>query len=261
MSAHAKKSLGQHFLTSKELAKKIVETANVSKKDTVLEIGPGKGILTEALCARAGLVIAIEKDSLMVEHLKEKLSDEIECNKLKLVHGDILSLSLRKKVLPKKYKLVANIPYYITGQIFRTFLDTLNQPSVMVLLVQKEVADRIVKDEKGSILSVSVRAYSTPIYVKTVKAGNFFPKPRVDSAILALTNISRKRFRDSKEEKRFFELIHAGFAHKRKLLIRNLDHFGNSNHLKTVFDRANVPEKARAEDLSIESWVDILRGL
>lgn len=257
----ARKSLGQHFLKSKLLAEKIVETARVSKKDTVLEIGPGTGILTKALLAHAGHVVAVEKDTRMVEYLKQEFADEIVGKKLMLLYGDALSSTVLKRAALKKYKLVANIPYYITGQLFRIFLSATHQPNTMVLLVQKEVAHRIARDKKGSLLSMSIRAYAVVHYVQRVKAGNFSPRPRVDSAILALENISRKRFKNIKEEKRFFELIHTGFSHKRKFLMGNLKQIASQTRLEAAFEHAGVPEKARAEDLTINTWIDLLRTL
>ena len=164
----AKKSLGQNFLTSKAVARDIIEAASLSTQDTVLEIGPGKGFLTEELLKKAGRVIAIEKDNRLIEHLQEKFAEEVENKKLVIVHGDVLDFNIAQcELKSKKYTLVANIPYYITGQILRMFLESDLQPQKMILMVQKEVAQRIVaRDNKESILSISVKAYGAPRYVK-----------------------------------------------------------------------------------------------
>jgi 16S rRNA (adenine1518-N6/adenine1519-N6)-dimethyltransferase len=166
----------------------------VNEKDIVIEIGPGKGALTEKLLERAGKVIAIEKDCELVKFLQEKFKKEIENGKLELIEGDILKLRITNYEL-RKYKLIANIPYNITGAIIKKFLTEENQPEKMVLLVQKEVAERIVaRDGKESILSLSVKAYGEPKYIMKVSKRFFSPEPKVDSAIIAINNISRGRF-------------------------------------------------------------------
>ena len=196
-SMRAKKSLGQHFLTSRVITNHIVQTADVQKTDTVLEVGPGKGILTTALLERSKKVLAVEKDKSLVAFLKEKFESEIKNKKLILVHGDILQYDLSEFRIPNsEFKLVANIPYYITGEFLRKMLSCQMQPFLMTLLVQKEVAKRIVStDKKESILSLSVKVYGEPKYIKTVPARYFKPKPKVDSAILSVENISKDFYR------------------------------------------------------------------
>ncbi|MEK7091716.1 MAG: rRNA adenine N-6-methyltransferase family protein, partial [Patescibacteria group bacterium] len=151
------------------------------------------------------------------------------------------------------YKLVANIPYYLTGQIIRQFLTTTNPPSLMVLMLQKEVAERIARDKKESLLSLSVKAYGQAHYVKTVPAGSFRPIPKVDSAILLIDQISRQHFSDVKMESKFFDLLHRGFSHKRQLLKNNL---GLSAEQLEV---CGIPAKARAENLSLADWLCLLK--
>src|SRR3990167_5903415 len=169
----AKKSLGQHFLKSERALRTMVEAGKVTKEDTVLEIGPGRGVLTEKLLAVGCQVIAVEKDDGLFELLEQKFAKEIASSKLTLIHDDILNFKLKIE----NYKLVANIPYNITGAILKKILETDYQPETMVLLVQKEVAERIVgkrgsrASTKESILSISVKAYGIPRYVETVKAG------------------------------------------------------------------------------------------
>lgn len=224
----AKKSLGQNFLNSEAALMKIRDAADPMANDVILEIGPGLGALTKILLAFAGKVIAVEKDDQLYETLGTLFSAECAAGKLNLVHGDILefdpeTLRVYDDGLLATYKLVANIPYNITGAIIEKFLSTTFQPSDMVILVQKEVAERIIaRDGKESILSIAVKAYGTPRYVATVKAGSFTPAPKVDSAIIAIENISRNHFTNKHHEEVFFQIVKAGFAHKRKMLAGNL---------------------------------------
>jgi 16S rRNA (adenine1518-N6/adenine1519-N6)-dimethyltransferase len=255
-----KKSLGQHFLRSKGAIEKIVSSANLDKKDVVLEVGPGEGIMTEELLRSAKKVIAIEKDQRSVEMLKEKFEKEISKGKLVLHEKDILEAeidNILSKEKIKKYKVVANIPYYISGALFRFFLENDPQPKEMTLLVQKEVAERIMgvdgngKNKAESILSISVKAYGQPIFRGVIKAGSFFPPPKVDSAIIRIEDISKRFFEENKiNEKLFFEIVRAGFAHKRKLVSKNLKEKGFSYP-------KNLNGKSRAEELSLEDWAKI----
>ncbi len=207
----AKKSLGQNWLKSESAINEILKSGELEAGELVLEIGPGRGALTKALLSQGVKVLAVEKDDFLIKDLQEKFGSEIKAGKLILIHQDISDFNVEKglKTLDKgKYKLIANIPYYITGQIIRQFLSqTTNQPNLMVLMVQREVAQRIVaKDNKESILSMSVKAYGEPKYIKTVPAGAFDPKPKVDSAILQIRNITRDKLKEVKEED-FFEII------------------------------------------------------
>jgi 16S rRNA (adenine1518-N6/adenine1519-N6)-dimethyltransferase len=259
----AKKSLGQNFLTSKRALATIVEAARIAPTNTVLEIGPGKGALTSALLASlgpAGRVIAVEKDDELIPYLQELFAAEIAGSRLTLIHGDILELGPEQLPLSsasgstQPYTLVANIPYYITGALIRLFLSGARQPSRAVLMLQKEVARRIVaRDEKESLLSLSVKAYGTPKYIDTVKAIHFKPKPNVDSAILLIDNISKDFFAVCSEEK-FFTVLKAGFAHKRKLLSRNLESSFDRAAIASAFAACNISEQARAEDIALATW-------
>ena len=252
----AKKSLGQNFLKNKSVVLDIVQAANLNSEDTVLEIGPGKGVLTGELLKIAKKVIAVEKDDMLFEYLLEKFAHEIENEKLVLIHGDILE---ENTDLPKDYKLVANIPYNITGEIIKMFLTAKKQPSLIVLLVQYEVAERIiVKDGKESILSISVKVYGEPKLVKKVMKENFSPQPRVDSAILLIENISKDFFKGI-SEKDFFILVKAGFSQKRKKLSNTLKSILRDNLDKT-FKRANISPDLRAEKLNISDWKKLLQS-
>jgi 16S rRNA (adenine1518-N6/adenine1519-N6)-dimethyltransferase len=260
IGVRARKSLGQNFLTSKAITRDIIEASGISVKDTVLEIGPGKGFLTKELLKKAGKVIAIEKDRRLIEHLQEKFAEEVSNKKLVVIHGDILDFSaeqLKHTLKSKRYTLVANIPYYITGQILRMFLESDMQPQKMVLMVQKEVAQRVVaRDGKESILSISVKAYGTPRYVKKVPARYFSPQPKVDSAILLIDKISKKLFKNKKAEGEFFELMKMGFAHKRKTLSNNLKSYRNT---KEAFKNCEIPQKIRAEKLTLKDWLCLIK--
>lgn len=261
----AKKTLGQNFLKSKNILAVIIGISNITTDDVVLEIGPGKGILTEELLKFSGKVMSVEKDDRLIPILREKFQKEIKEGKLGLIHGDILDMDMSKRHFDtldnKKYKVVANIPYYITGQILRMFLETENQPESITLLVQKEVAERIVaKDDKESLLSLSVKIFGNPKYVKTVSRKNFSPEPNVDSAVLHIGDISKNRLDGIKEEL-FFKIIHTGFAHKRKQLLPNLTTLYSREKLTEIFKELGLNLTSRAEDIPLERWVELCKIL
>ncbi|NCU28241.1 MAG: ribosomal RNA small subunit methyltransferase A [Candidatus Moranbacteria bacterium] len=256
-----KKSLGQNFLKSEKALLKMCESGDLSDKDVVLEIGPGMGVLTEKLLERGASVISVEKDDRLIEILQEKFTEEIKNRRINLIHDDILDFSLPKNI--KKYKLIANIPYNITGAILKKFLEEEEQPTKMVLLVQKEVAERIIaKDGKESILSISIKAYGQPKYLMTVARGSFSPAPKVDSAIIEISDINKNNFTKRGTEKMFFEIVKAGFSHKRKMLIGNLSNiFGQTDTIKTIFNKLGINPTTRAEDLTLKDWLNIERNL
>ncbi len=251
-----KKSLGQNFLRAPAIIEAIVEAGEVGSSDIILEIGPGEGVLTTSLLEKAQKVIAVEKDDRLAPILREKFNKEITEGKLELIHDDALRIEPERYGLTKGgYKLIANIPYYITGEILRKFHETAQSPSLMVLMVQKEVAERIAKDPKESILSLSVKVYGTPSYIRTVKAGSFYPAPNVDSAILKVSNISKDFFTTNHiEEPRFFEIIKAAFAHKRKFLTKNLEAVLPRDLIEKVFTELTLSPKSRAEELDMATW-------
>ncbi len=251
----AKKSLGQNFLTSKKVVGEIIEAGEITPNDIILEIGPGRGALTEKLLEVAGKVIAVEKDSRLIEELNKKFQNFITAGKLSIISGDILEIPLKNlSLLDGKYKVVANIPYYITGQLLRILLSGEIKPTLCVFMLQKEVAQRIVaKDNKESLLSLSVKVYGEPKYVTKVSKKYFSPQPKVDSAVLSIKNISREFFKDV-SEKKFFEVIKAGFAHKRKQLMGNLKGKFKNAPLETIFSATGMDKKVRAEDLGLEHW-------
>ncbi len=257
----AKKSLGQHFLNNQHIPRLMADAAEVGAGDIVVEIGPGTGVLTRELLSRGATVIAIEADARAVEALQEPFKAEILAQKLVISHSDARTLDLHTMpVAPHKYKVVANIPYYLSGRLFRAFLETDVQPNTLVFLVQKEVAERIARDPKESLLSLSVKAFGEPKYVKTVGKGNFTPPPKVDSAIIAVRNITNSRFSEIKQTA-FFTILHAGFAAKRKQLIGNLTKTASRDTLTHIFSTLGIPLDARGEDLSIDTWLSIAKAI
>lgn len=252
----AKKSLGQNFLTSSKIAEEIADAAEINDNDIVLEIGPGKGMLTKELLKQSKKVVAVEKDTELIPRLEETFHNKIERGQLTLIKGDALQVEL-----PPFTKVVANIPYYITGELTRFFLSRSVQPETIVFLVQKEVADRIARDTKESILSLSVKVYGEPKYVQTVKAQYFNPKPKVDSAILRISNINREFFQNKEEEGMFFNVIKKGFGQKRKMLLNNLDSFAEKDGLVKMFHDCGINIKARAETLAKEDFMCLVRIL
>ncbi len=249
----AKKSLGQNFLINPNIADRMVADSFVKESDVVVEIGPGKGALTEKILETGATVIAIEKDSRLPEIIKEKFNNYIKTSKLKMIEGDILDKNILETIYNlNNYKVIANIPYYITGEIFRQFLSAKNKPLSMTLLVQKEVAERIMaRDKKESILSLSIKYYGKPSIITKVSRGNFFPKPNVDSAVLLIKDIKQ----EGETEEEFFALIKSGFAHKRKFLKNNLLSYLTKDKIELIWKKMNLSDSVRAEDLNKESWL------
>ena len=295
-------------MKDKKILKKIADFAQIEKTDVVVEVGAGEGTLTTLLLERAKKVIAIEKDEKLAEQLKRNFKSQILNDKLEIVSKNILDIEIKdiftqqtqkctdifllensscsprsgsqgiSEPAAPKYLLVGNIPYYITGALFKKFLESQNQPKSMTFVVQKEVADRILaRDKKESILSISIKVYGEPEYGGIIKAGSFYPKPKVDSAIIAIRSVSKEKFlrsdlkfqgpKGQTFEEDFFKILKAGFAHKRKLLIKNLMSkgvFEMPRSQKTPFDifkKCGIPEKARAEDLSVENWTCLTKNL
>ncbi len=255
----AKKSLGQNFIHAPQVIGAMIHSGNVSNTDIILEIGPGNGVLTVALLKAGAKVIAIEKDDRAIPLLQDKFKDEIEKGQLKVIHDDILAINIAEMGIESgKYKIIANIPYYISGELLRKFLETDIQPSIIVIMLQKELAKRIV-DKKGSILGISIKVYGDPKYIVSVPRKFFRPIPNVDSAVLSIENIGKKFFSHNKiQESRFFKIVKIGFAHKRKVLIKNLEKMIDSDTLKDFWGREKWSTTLRAEELGIDDWKKIL---
>jgi 16S rRNA (adenine1518-N6/adenine1519-N6)-dimethyltransferase len=272
MSITAKKTLGQHFLRSEKAIREIVAAGKVTPSDLVLEIGPGEGVLTAALLATGARVIAVEMDQRCIPLLTERFREEARLGRFQLLEGDVRDPKLlatlfgNEHIGTKPYKLIANIPYYITGLLFRMFLETehpVRQPTTMVYLIQKEVAEQLVgRGGKLGNLALAAMLYGEPRIVAKVGKGAFLPPPKVDSTIVAIENISRKRI-DGFSEKTFFALTHAGLGSRRKMLLANLTHTFNIDRekLMTIFAHAHISEKVRAEDLALADWVALAKAL
>ncbi len=250
-----KKSLGQHWLKDPEILADIAEAAELTGDDVVLEIGPGLGTLTSRLLARANSVTAVEFDA----DLARKLPGQFPGKKLTVVNQDILQFDLNQ--LPKNYKVVANVPYYITSKIVEKLMTAENKPSIAVLLVQKEVAERIAAEAGNmSVLSVSVQIFAEAELDIEVPRQFFTPPPKVDSQVVVL------RIRDnplitSEDQRDFFRIVKAGFSAKRKKLRSSLS--GGLGIDKSVAEEllknAGISPDVRAEDLSIEDWKRLLK--
>jgi 16S rRNA (adenine1518-N6/adenine1519-N6)-dimethyltransferase len=267
----AKKGLGQHFLVNSSILKKIMQTAEISRSDLILEIGPGIGILTRELVKEAGWVIAVELDREMVAILNDTLSSY---QNYSLLNRDILEIEPsdlireeRAKFPPAisgsaQYKLVANLPYYITQPIIRHFCEARLKPQVMVIMVQKEVAENIAaRPGHMSILAISVQFYGKPEIIRSVPAGNFYPAPKVDSAILKISLYPRPRL-DVTTEKSFFKIVRAGFCARRKQVANSLSQ-GLSlprTEVLSLMRKAGVSPQKRAEVLTLEEWASLERS-
>tara|TARA_Y100000310_G_scaffold312831_1_gene360529 strand:- start:3046 stop:3810 length:765 start_codon:yes stop_codon:yes gene_type:complete len=251
----AKKSLGQNFLTSKSVLQNIIRVAHVTNEDTILEIGPGKGALTTELLKGAKHIITIEKDENLVACLSRKFEKEISNGRLMLISDDVFNMTQNEKImnaLSNKFKIVANIPYNITGALLPFFFSLPTLPRQIVIMVQYEVAKRIrATDKKESILSLSVKAYSDVRLIQKVSRKYFKPQPKVDSAVLSLENISKDNFKKT-SEKDFFNLIKKGFSQKRKLLKNNL------GVAEEILEDCGISPKTRAENLTLQQWLCLL---
>jgi 16S rRNA (adenine1518-N6/adenine1519-N6)-dimethyltransferase len=253
------KGLGQNFLISDGILERIVDAAELDEEDVVVEVGAGLGTLTRRLAERAGRVIALELDERLIPLLRQVLAPY---GHVQIVQGDILAFR-PEELVSAPYKVVANLPYYITSAILRHFLEAGAKPSRLVVTVQKEVAERIVAAPgEMSLLAVSVQLYGRPGVVAKAPAGAFYPSPGVQSAVVCIDTHSSPRL-TREQEAGFFDLVRAGFAQRRKQLRNSL-----SQGLKLpveevvrVLRRAGLDEKQRPQELSVEEWVRLYREL
>ncbi len=251
----AKKSLGQNFLNNKTIIKKIVEESKkyINKDTQILEIGPGTGELTEEILKihNKNKVFCIEADNRAIPLLEDRFSKYINKN-LKIIHQDIRKFDINTEKIIKDYIIIANIPYYLTGFIIRHFLESKNQPKAMILMVQKEIADRA-NDKKMSLFSLGIKTYGTPYTFIKVSRGNFTPAPKVDSAVLIIKDINKKIFKDEKDfeniEKKYWEIAKKAFGSKRKQL---------GSTLKIDIEKY---KKERPENLTTDDWIYITKLL
>lgn len=264
----AKKSLGQNFLKNTHIINNIVLAGEISKGDIVVEIGPGAGALTAKILetivdTEAKKLIAIEKDHRAIELLQEKYKEYIEKGIFVLIEGDFLEMDLGHITKDEQFILIGNIPYYITGSILRKSLESAHKPKRAVFLVQKEVAERIVcRNTTESILSQSIRIFGDAELLMHVSKGNFVPAPKVDSAVIRINAISDKKLVDAHiTSQAFFDILHAGFAHKRKKMFSNIYEYlekkvlhRDANEIKhilqQIFTICELSENSRAEELT-----------
>ena len=255
-SSHGpKKSLGQHWLKDPEILADIAEAAELTGDDVVLEIGPGLGTLTSRLLARANSVTAVEFDA----DLARKLPGQFPGKELTVVNQDILQFDLNQ--LPKNYKVVANVPYYITSKIVEKLMTAENKPSIAVLLVQKEVAERIAAEAGNmSILSVSVQTFAEAELDIEAPRQFFTPPPKVDSQVVILRTRNNPLI-TPEDQRDFFRIVKAGFSAKRKKLRSSLSGgLGiDKSAAEELLKNAGISPDARAEDLTIEDWKRLLK--
>lgn len=246
--------LGQHFLNNPLIVDKIIKASQIQPTDIIIEIGPGEGVLTEKIILKSKQLIAIELDDKLRDNLEEKFKNQ---KNIDLIFEDILKINLPKLLAEKNihhYKVIANIPYYITSKIIRLFLETAHQPDELVLMIQKEVAQRIVAPKgKMSILSTSVQYYAQAEILFDVTKDNFNPPPKVDSSVIKISNIKKS---NPLKDKQFFKVVRAGFCARRKTLINNLS---NSFHIdkkdiEKILLQIDLPANTRAQELSVDDW-------
>jgi len=255
------RGFGQNFLVSRGILKKIIEFSDISKKDVVLEIGPGTGNLTLELAKNAKIVIAIEKDPRIIPALKKVLKG---VKNVEIIQGDILKIIPRQEQYwwgVKNYKVVANIPYYLTSPLIRRFLETENRPSEMILMVQKEVAQRIcARPPKMNLLAVSVQFYARPKILAYVSKKYFWPKPKVDSAIIRI--IPRDRIQETSNRDLFFKIVRAGFSQPRKQIINNLSNGlkWSKEDVKGWLFKNNIRPSLRPENLTPVDWQSLAKS-
>jgi 16S rRNA (adenine1518-N6/adenine1519-N6)-dimethyltransferase len=256
--ARPQKRFGQHFLTDPNLLRKIVRAADIQPDDVVLEIGPGQGHLSRALLQAGARIVAVEIDRVLATRLRLEFEDSPA---LTVLQGDFLTLApeewlARARFVDGDYKVVANLPYYITSAILRHLFEAKHKATIVVVMVQLEVAREITaKPNQMSLLAVSVQFYGHPHIVSTVPAGAFYPRPRVDSAIVRV-EVDNPSPLPEVDSRRFFEIVRAGFSVRRKQLHNALASGLKMNgaQVSSRLLRAGIDPRRRAETLSLEDW-------
>ena len=261
----ARKRLGQHFLIDEAVQQRIISAAELTSSDIVLEVGPGLGILTRELAKQADWVIAVELDDKLAALLKETLAS---FHNVTIINEDILRidpaalLQEQKTRFPpamSQYKVVANLPYYITSPVLRHFLEASAKPKMMLVMVQKEVAEAIVAGPgKRSVLSIAVQFFGKPGIISYVPSKSFYPAPKVDSAILRIDVYSQPTVAVS-DKKSFFEMVRAGFAAPRKQFVNSLAQGLKSPkpEVLALLEKADIAAQRRAETLTLEEWAQL----
>lgn len=252
------KSFGQNFLVDRAVLQRIVEVAELGPNDQVLEVGAGTGVLTRELARQARRVVAVELEQDMLKLLAKTTSD---FSNIELVARNLLYLDPQEVFGHERYKLVANLPYYITAPTFRHFLESANPPALLVVMVQYEVAQRIVAEPGDlSLLGVSIQFYGQPRIIARVPARSFYPAPKIDSAILRV-DVHAQTPLAPKERESFFRVVQAGFSERRKQLHNSLAHglHRKDEEVRAWLAAASIEANRRAETLSIEEWLRLWR--
>lgn len=248
------KQYGQNFLLNEEIIEEMIVAGEIDKKSTVVEVGPGFGVLTLPLCKKAGKVIAYEIEKKIEDYWMEQMK---EYKNLEIIWGNVLH---SEKLEVKSYKVIANLPYQITSPILRFFLEAENKPQSMVLMMQKEVGERICASKGDmSVLSLSILFYGEPEIINFVSRKDFYPEPHVDSVIIKI-KVKNKVDLPKVDEKKFFNFIKAGFVNKRKLLIKNLKNYSgkkNKEIIEQSFEKMGFSNNIRAQELSLEDWIKL----
>lgn len=252
---------GQNFLINEEVYDKIVAAAGLEPGDSILEVGPGLGFLTAKLGARVKEVVAVELDDKLAAFLDLALKSQ-NIENIKIINSDILKFSWEEE---RPYKIVANLPYNISSFFLRRFLSAERPPTALVLLLQKEVAERIVAPAgEMSLLAVSVQYFATAEIIASVPARDFWPEPKVASAIIRIRPKAKNaKYKDRAQEDKFFRLLRVGFSAKRKMLKNNLA-AGLNLDVKALEDALvfkGFNPKVRAEDLSLAEWHKLFAAL
>lgn len=243
-----KKRLGQVFLKNHIVILDILRFADIKEKDNVLEIGPGKGALTKELIKRKTNLVVVEKDPEWAEYIKTKHNDNLTVytDDIRDIYAEVINK------FKKSFKIVANIPYYLTSFLIQLIVTNKKRPAICILMIQKEVALRITeKNNKSSLLSLLTQFYADVKYLKTVPKADFKPIPKVDSALI---EIKPKKYNKDIEEI-YIKIIKQGFIHKRKQLFKNLKQIIKEDKLKEIFIKLNIPLNIRAEELNSQEWI------
>ncbi len=267
---HPSKAYGQHFLIDQDVLDEMVRIADIRSKENIVEIGPGLGVLTQELVAKQANVVAIEKDPALIHHLETVFGKDIT-----LVHEDVLRITneaiptyfnKKEEVSANRYRIIANIPYSITGALLKKYIsNTTPKPTEMMVLVQKEVAERVCAEPGNmSLLSLSVQLYGDPSYLFTVPSESFWPAPKVDSAVLYIKYIQEKPRYTIADIDTFWRIARIGFSSPRKQIHNNLV-AGLSKENRDAIEQAlavvGISPRARAQELSVEDWVKLTHEL
>ncbi|MBI2627152.1 MAG: ribosomal RNA small subunit methyltransferase A [Parcubacteria group bacterium] len=254
------KKFGQNFLKDKKYLDLIVDSAEIGNKDVVLEIGPGSGFLTERILKKSENLILVEKDKRFIEYLNKKF---FGYKKMSIINQDILEFSPPEFNLRKdSYTVIGNIPYYLTSRLFKVIFESWPAPKRVIFTIQKEVAQRIISIPPNmSILSVAIQYFAKPEIVSLVPKTAFSPVPKVDSAILKLT--PRDIVESEEEKNKFFKVVRAGFAYKRKVLINTLAEKINldKENLESIFKNLHLSLNTRPQELTIDNWTNLSRKI